>query len=72
MIETLAEVIGKDRRGGDFCVGLVLWDDVVVKAAPIVHRLFKGKSRSFVRAYCRERGWTVTVVHELRRADAQR
>jgi len=46
-----------------FYAGIVLWDNVVVEAAPIVGYMKKGKwSRTRVRAYCKEKGWKVSVV----------
>ena len=44
-----------------FTAGLVLVDDVVTEAAPIVRSLL-GRSRSFVRDYAARHGWSVTVV----------
>lgn len=63
MIETLAQI-----RGPTFTAGVVLWDDVVTEAAPIVGYMKKQKwTRSRVREYCRTRGWKISVVHEMRR-----
>lgn len=68
MIETLAQIIapaaGKEKS---FVAGIVMFDDVVVETAPIVKYMKKWK-RGRVREYCRERGWKVSVVHEMRRA----
>lgn len=67
MIETLATI---DAPGqGGFNCGIVLWDDVVVEAPPIVKYMARKKwSRSQVRNYCKERGWTVSVVYQMERA----
>jgi hypothetical protein len=48
-------------QGDDFCAGLVLRNDVVIEAAPII-RYMKGWSRSRVRAYCQEKGWIAKIV----------
>jgi len=65
MIETLAQIAG-DSRKGSFTAGIVLFDDVVVEAAPIV-RYMKGWTRQRVRSYAGQRKWTVSVVHEIKR-----
>jgi hypothetical protein len=63
MIETLAQI-----KGDKFTAGIVLHDDVVVEAAPIVGYMKRQKwTRGRVREYCRKNGWTVSVVHETRR-----
>lgn len=49
-----------------FCAGVVLWDDKVIEAAPIV-RYMKGWTRARVRAYCGDKKWKVSVVYEQRR-----
>jgi hypothetical protein len=64
MIETLAQIKAKGAK--PFTAGLVLWDNKVVEAAPIV-RYMKGWSRDRARSYCESKGWKVTVVHELQR-----
>jgi len=67
MKETLAMVDAPGPRG--FCAGIVLWDDTVVEAAPVVRYMAKKHwSRAQVRRYCADRGWKVFVVHELQRA----
>lgn len=49
-----------------FNCGIVLRDGIVVKAAPIVGYMRRGRwSRARVRAYCAEQGWTVSVVELL-------
>lgn len=63
MIEVLAQI-----QGDRFTAGIVLWDDVVVEAAPIVGYMKRQKwTRGRVREYCRKNGWRVSVVHEIRR-----
>jgi hypothetical protein len=64
MIEILASI-----DAPHFHAGIVLFDDVVVEAAPIVHYMKKGKwKRKRVRDYCREQGWEITVVHRVERS----
>lgn len=68
MIETLAQM----RARGDkpFTAGIVLWDDVVIEAAPIVGYMKRQKwSRDRVRTYCEKQGWEITVVREVVRHD---
>ena len=65
MIEILAQVHAEGKK--PFTAGIVLWDDKVVEAAPIV-KYMKGWTRDRVRAYCKERGFSVSVVHELKRS----
>ena len=63
----LAEIDAPDtpKRKG-FCCGIVLQNDRVVEAAPIVKRM-KGWTRMRVRSYCRDKGWKVSVVWEMKR-----
>ena len=66
MIEILAQI----QADGDkpFTAGIVLWDGVVVEAAPIVGYMKKRKwTRDQVREYCNRRGWKIEVVHQLER-----
>ena len=49
-----------------FYAGIVLCDDRVIEAADIV-RYMRGKSRDWVREYCRRKGWKVRVVHAVLR-----
>lgn len=50
-----------------FC-GIVLQNDKVIEAAPIVGYMKRGKwTRARVRDYCKQQGWTVTVVWEMER-----
>jgi hypothetical protein len=60
--EILAQI-----RGDKFTAGIVLWDDTVIEAAPIV-KYMKGWSRDRVRDYCKGKGWTIEVVHEMQRS----
>lgn len=46
-----------------FCAGLMLEDDVVVEAAPILKKCL-GKRRSWLRTYFAEQGWKVKVVRD--------
>ena len=66
MIEILAQIRAPKPR--HFVAGLVLWDDVVVEAAPILNFMKRGTwTRASVREYCEAKGWTVSVIHEVRR-----
>lgn len=56
MTETLARIVAPH-----FCAGIVLWDDKVVEAAPIVKYMRKW-SRAKVRDYCADKGWKISVV----------
>ena len=63
MIETLAQI-----ESPHFSAGIVLHDDVVVEAAPIVRYMKKDKwSRARVRDYCKDKGWRVSVVYQHER-----
>jgi len=47
----------------DFCCGLVIRDDVVVRAAPIIGYMARLHwSAARVSAYCRKRGWRFEIV----------
>jgi hypothetical protein len=61
MIETLAEI-----DAPHFHCGIVLQDNRVVEAAPIV-RYMRKWTRERVRDYCIQKGWKVSVVWEMRR-----
>lgn len=63
MIEIVAQI-----RGHGFTAGLVLWDDKVVEAAPII-RYMKNWSRQRVRDYCIVKNWQVSVVRQEERFD---
>lgn len=69
MIELLASIEGKDRKGRPFCAGIVLWNDVTVVTAPILRRALARKTRREVREICERNGWKVSVVHQIERAD---
>ena len=69
MIETLAQITGRTRRGRPFCAAIVLFDDRVVEAAPILMKPLKGKTRAQVRTYCFNAGWRVSVVWQIERRD---
>jgi hypothetical protein len=49
-----------------FYCGIVLWDDRVVEAAPIVKYMHKWR-RDRVRDYCAGKNWKITVVYEQER-----
>jgi hypothetical protein len=59
-IEILAEI-----EADDFCAGLVLRDDKVIEAAPIIGYM-KGWSRGRVRDHCTEKGWKAKIVQTLK------
>lgn len=64
MIEILAQI----HAPKGFTAGIVLWDDVVIEAAPILHYMKRQKwTRDRVRTYCAQKGWEVSVVHRLER-----
>jgi hypothetical protein len=66
MIEILAQI--KAPKPRQFVAGLVLWDDIVVVAAPILQFMKRGRwTRAKVREYCEAKDWTVSVIHEVRR-----
>lgn len=59
--ETLAQI-----KASNFTAGIVLWDNKVIEAAPIV-RYMRKWSRDRVRDYCKTKGWSISVVHEMQR-----
>jgi len=65
VIELLAQVEG-ESRGRPFIAGIVLWDDIVVEAAPIV-RYMRKWTRQRVRSFVGQKGWKIVVVHQLER-----
>lgn len=70
VIEILASIDAPPPA--NFCCGIVLWDDVVIEAAPIVGYMKKQKwSRDRVRDYCNKRGWKIEVVHRVERRDTR-
>jgi hypothetical protein len=51
-----------------FYAGIVLWDDKVVEAAPIVGYMKKQRwTRTRVRDYCKQKGWKVKVIYVQQR-----
>ena len=69
LIETLAQV-SSTKTPPKFTAGIVLWDDVVVEAAPILGYMKRQRwSRTRVRDYCRKKGWQISVVNETCRSD---
>jgi hypothetical protein len=61
MTETLAAI-----DAPHFFCGIVLWDDRVIEAAPIV-KYMKRWDRARVREYCKSKGWKISVVHQMER-----
>jgi hypothetical protein len=59
--EILAQITGPH-----FSAGIVLQDDYVVEAAPIL-RYMRGWRRDRVRRFCVDKDWDVRVVHALLR-----
>ena len=65
MIEILAQIESRQPR---FNAGIVLWDDIVVEAAPIVGHMKRGRwTREQVRKHAAKRGWKIKVIHEIER-----
>jgi hypothetical protein len=63
MIEILAQI-----KAPHFTAGLVLFDNTVVEAAPIIGYMKKQKwSRDRVRSYCQDKGWDISVVYQMKR-----
>jgi hypothetical protein len=56
VVEILAQV-----SAPHFVAGIVLCDDKVTKAAPIL-RFMRGWSRDRVRSHCHENNWDIRVV----------
>ena len=68
MKETLASIDSPHFRAG-----IVLQNNRVIEAAPIVGYMRRERwTRERVRAYCVEKGWTVSVVWEMDRNDDRR
>jgi hypothetical protein len=60
MTEILAQITAEH-----FTAGLVLHDDNVVEAAPIIGYMQRGRwTRAVVRDYCARKGWAIKVIHE--------
>lgn len=69
MIEIVAQIRGTHKTG-PFTAGIVLWDDRVVEAAPILGYMKRQHwTRNRVREHCRKEGWTVEVVRKEHRAE---
>lgn len=69
--EILAQIVaGKTATSKGFTAGIVLWDDKVIEVAPIVQYM-KRWPRSRVRDYCAERGWKISIVHQVERHDTR-
>jgi hypothetical protein len=65
MTETLFYVEGRTGRPDWFVAGMVVEDEKVVRAAPILAaRKFVGKSMSWVRKYCAAQNWTLTNIQD--------
>lgn len=65
VIEILAQI-----RAPHFTAGLVLWDDKVIEAAPIIGYMKKQKwTRAKVRNYCKSKEWKISIVHQIERHD---
>lgn len=62
----LLRISTPDSYKRPFTCGVTLENNRVVKAAPVVWKLFMGKSEQDVRHHCRIRNWT---VEELPNAD---
>lgn len=60
-IEILAQI-----KAPHFTAGIVLWDDRVIEAAPIV-KYMKRWDRDRVRKYCENKDWSITVVYRMER-----
>lgn len=51
-----------------FYAGVVLWDDRVVESADIV-KYMRRWTRERVRAYCENKNWKISIVHQIERKD---
>lgn len=68
IVETLACIEGDKPY---FTAGIVLFDDIVVEAAPIVGYMKQKKwTRAQVRKYCETKGWKISVVHQFSRRES--
>jgi hypothetical protein len=66
----ITEVLAR-IKADHFTAGVLLFDDVVVEAAPIVGYMKKQKwTRDRVRDYCKAKHWEVSVVHVRMRRPA--
>jgi hypothetical protein len=69
VVEILAQI--RADKPVKFTAGIVLWDDKVIEAAPIVGYM-KGWSRARVRYYVGvKRKWDITVIHQVDRYDTR-
>ena len=66
VIETLAQISTPGGERKPFVAAILLWDDKVIEAAPIL-RFMKGWMRDNVRTHCAHKGWKVKVVTETKR-----
>ncbi len=44
-----------------FCAGILVWNNVVMNAAPILAWM-KGRHTTWINGYCTRKGWTVEYV----------
>lgn len=66
MIEILAQIRASKPR--QFTAGIVLWNDIVIEAAPVLHFMKRGGwTRDRVRKHCETKGWEISIVHQMRR-----
>jgi hypothetical protein len=66
IVEILAQIKAPEPK--PFTAAIVLHDDEVVEAAPIVGFMLRGRwTRAVVRDYCQRKGWEISVVHQKRR-----
>ena len=60
VIEILAQI-----KAPHFTAGIILRDDEVIDAAPIVKYMKDGRwTRVVVRDYCARKGWTIKVIEQ--------
>jgi hypothetical protein len=61
MSEILAQITAPH-----FCAGIVLREDVVIDAAPIVHYMAEQSwTRQSVRDYCAKKRWSIKIVDQI-------
>ena len=48
-----------------FTAGIVLADNVVTEAAPIVKYMI-GWNRNYVRHYCQQKRWQISIIQQLK------
>lgn len=65
--EAVTEILAQ-IKAPHFCAGIILRRDRVIEASDII-KYMKGWTRDRVRAYCKEKGWSVEVVSETRSPD---